>query len=91
MHTHLKHCIKYRVPVCILTNEAMKPKKSYGRHIKANIKENTIVLCFRIGLHYSWLKMPFFMAVAVSVNKAVAIVVAIVVAIAVVLVLATVY
>ena len=34
----------------------MKPKKSYGSHIKTNIKENTIVLCFRIGLHYCRLK-----------------------------------
>ena len=49
-HTHLKHCIIYRVPVCILTNDATKTKKSYGSHIKANFKENTILLCFKIGL-----------------------------------------
>ena len=52
-HTCLKHCIIYRVPVCILTDYAMKPKKLYGSHIKANFKENTILLCFRIGLHYN--------------------------------------
>ena len=35
------------------TDDATKPKKSYGSHIKANFKENTILLCFKIGLEYT--------------------------------------
>ena len=56
-HTHLIHCITYRDPVCILTDDATKLKKSFGSHIIANFKENTIVLCPRIGLHYSMQKI----------------------------------
>ena len=41
------------VPVCILTNYATKQNKIYGSHMKANVEENTILMCPKIGLYHT--------------------------------------
>ena len=40
----LKRCITYRVPLCNLSNDVKKRKKSYGNYMKANVEENTILI-----------------------------------------------
>ena len=44
LDTKLKHCITYRVPICNLSDDVTKQKKSYGNHTKANVEENTILI-----------------------------------------------
>ena len=47
-YAKLKHCITYRVPICILSNDVMKQKKSIGNHMKTNAEEKTILILPKI-------------------------------------------
>ena len=54
-YTLIKYCITYRFPVCNLSDEVTKPKKSYGNQMKANVEENIILRCpeIRATSHYA--------------------------------------
>ena len=59
LYTKLKHCITYRVPVCNLSDDVTKLKKSYGNHMKANVEENIILMCPKIKatLYYAVIQL----------------------------------